>query len=270
MDGFQNVFVSTSPSSVPAKEPEQPKVPTESERLEKEVNNLKTLLQQQASAADRKINEQTTSIQALKKTLEDALAALKVAKAGESKKQSTVNEQWNMFNPSTKSTPAEQPKEEDMNPEEVEKLVQKKVEELARSSYQYQQSAKAKEEELVSRFQSEEFKDLHKHAPKVGALWQQFAQANPQEDPDVRFQRTIIAARQLLQNGSSPVPEGGDYAPTGGSVSSSQKKGPRSFNDAVGSELQAEKERHAALEEYTRQRVRQQNERLGYDYSKLM
>lgn len=261
-----NPYTTTTPSSMPEPVVKEKKV-SESERLEKEVENLRNLLKEQASAADRKINEQTTSIQALKKTLEDALAALKTEKIKEAKAaKSSVTEQWNMFDPSQKSIPTSEVQEE-MTPEEIDALVQKKVSELATKSYEYQVSAKQKEEELVQKFQSSEFKDLHPHSQKVAALWAQFSQANPNEDPDTRFQRTMTAARQLLVSSASPVPEGGGYVPTSDPDTKTRK--PKTFSDAVNVEIAAEKERHAALEKYVAERVRNQNQKLGFDYSKL-
>lgn len=258
-------YVSTSPSSVPERVVESPKeeTPTASQ-LEKEVQHLKDLLKAQASNADRKINEQTTSIQALKKTLEDTLVQLKTTKKAESKSTPSWND---MFNP----TPTSQVvKEEDMTEDQINALVQKKVEELARSSYEYQQNAKSKEEELVTRFNSTDFKDLHKHKDKVAALWSQFASANPNEDPDVRFQRTVVAARQILSTQSNPVPESGDgYHPTSDPESFTSKKGPRTFGEAVSNEVQKEKERHGNLQKYVADRVRSQHTKLGFDYSKL-
>lgn len=265
--GFEFItpYVSTSPSSIPEKVVETKEESPSAVQLEKEVQHLRDLLKQQASHADRKINEQTTSIQALKKTLEDTLVQLKTTKKAESK---PANSWGDMFNPTPSTTSQEA--QEDMTEDQINALVQKKVEELARSSYEYQQNAKSKEEELVNRFNSQDFKDLHKHKDKVAALWSQFASANPSEDPDTRFQRTVVAARQILSSQSSPIPESGDgYHPTSDPESFSSKKGPRTFGEAVSNEVQKEKERHGNLQKYVADRVRSQHTKLGFDYSKL-
>ena len=224
-----NVAQSPAP---PAPQPkvEEPKGPSDLEKLQQQFDKLSSGYEQLRSSKDAKINELSEQISLLSTTLKDQLTERpKAADVAQPQVQDTqsVDRFWSgYFGQDTPppqqqhtSQPAAQEQTPSMEPKEIKKLVKEQVSQMVTKAQEDVVNNANTHQGLVERYKTD-YGHLHHATNEVQAIWNSITQANPNMDPVARFDLAMKTAEQVLPRqqaqGSqvSPFGGGGQGAPT--------------------------------------------------------
>lgn len=285
MAGFgANFTVSSAPSVGNYNEPEpEPTV----DPVESQLTDLREKLEMQSRESAKKISELVEQNQLLNQSVQDMLqrqqqAAVPPPQSGEQviPQNDDGTFDWSAYwSEAMGSDPSpEAPQGEDMKPEDINKLVDQRVQEREQNLLSVQQRAQQTEQQLIQQFQTQE-KDLHPYSQQVVALWKrQIASMDPrayQENPEAAmtnvYQTVIDTARELFlaPNAKPAAPPQQQYTgfPGGGQGRGHDAVAPPDPAMAgmeLPSDVRTEDRRAADMENYIRERKRAQQQRTGY------
>ncbi len=234
MDSFGEASFSMTQSPVPpAPQPikEEPKGPSEVESLRQQVQQLQKNYDHLQSSKDAKINSLTEQMSILNTTLQDQLTQRPTAQ--EVAQQQNIPSQgvdtfWDNYftrqqngeQPTNVAPPTQQVQEPSpqMEPKEIKKLVRDQVSQMVNQAQEKVVQDTQVQQNLVERYKAD-YGHLHHVTEQVQEIWNSIHHANPNLDPETRFNLAMQTAERILPRPqqSAPSPFGG-----GGQVSSYQ------------------------------------------------